>query len=161
MGTAYHKLNNDTNTGNAWGDWDPEKFTVEDSAFGFIVMENGATIILQSSWALNTSHSCEAKFALCGTKGGSEMYDGDLVLNTVKHGKQVDIIPKLDAKGVAFYDGKKEKPADKEARAFYESLDKGTDARCTPEQALVVSQILEGIYISAKTGQPYYFNEEK
>ncbi len=161
VGTAYHKLNNDTQTGNAWGDWDPEKFTVEDSAFGFIVMENGATIILQSSWALNTSHSCEAKFALCGTKGGSEMYDGELVLNTVKHGKQVDITPRLDAKGVAFYDGKKEKPADKEARLFYEALDNGTDARCKPEQALVVSQILEGIYISAKTGQPYYFNEEK
>ena len=41
-------------TGNAWGDWDPKEFTVEDSAFGFITMENGATIVLESSWALNT-----------------------------------------------------------------------------------------------------------
>ena len=31
VGTAYHKLNNDTRTGNAWGDWDPDKFTVERS----------------------------------------------------------------------------------------------------------------------------------
>ena len=51
---AYHKLNGQTATGNAWGDWDPAKFTVEDSAFGFIVMENGATIVLESAWALNT-----------------------------------------------------------------------------------------------------------
>ena len=28
------------NTGNSWGDWDPEKFTVEDSCFGFVVMED-------------------------------------------------------------------------------------------------------------------------
>ncbi|MDD7772823.1 MAG: Gfo/Idh/MocA family oxidoreductase, partial [Eubacteriales bacterium] len=32
VGTTYHKLNNDTETGNAWGDWDPAKFTVEDCA---------------------------------------------------------------------------------------------------------------------------------
>ena len=53
VGTAFHKLNRDTNQGNAWGNWDPEKFTVEDSAFGFVVMENGATINLESSWAIN------------------------------------------------------------------------------------------------------------
>ena len=42
---SIHKLNDQTRTPrNAWGDWDPEKFTVEDSAFGFVVMENGATI---------------------------------------------------------------------------------------------------------------------
>ena len=34
LGQTFHKLNKDTNQGNAWGDWDPEKFTVEDSAFG-------------------------------------------------------------------------------------------------------------------------------
>ena len=54
VGTTYHKLNKDTNQGNAWGAWDPEKFTVEDSAFGFVVMENGATVQVNSAWALNT-----------------------------------------------------------------------------------------------------------
>ena len=160
VGTTYHKLNNDTNTGNAWGDWKPEEFTVEDSAFGFIVMENGATIILQSSWALNTHKSCEAKFAVCGTKGGADMYDG-LVLNTIKHGKQVNIHPQLDSKGVAFYDGKGMKPAEAEARCFYNAIENGTKPITLPEQALVVSEILEGIYVSAKTGKPYYFGEEK
>ena len=53
VGTTYHALNNQTNQGNAWGNWDPEKFTVEDCAFGFVVMENGATIILESSWHTN------------------------------------------------------------------------------------------------------------
>ncbi len=44
LGQTFHKLNKDTNQGNAWGNWDPEKFTVEDSAFGMVVMENGASI---------------------------------------------------------------------------------------------------------------------
>ena len=54
---------------------------------------------------------------------------------------------------------KAEKPAEIEARQFYEALEKGTAPCVTPEQAYVVSQILEGIYISAKTGEPYYFNK--
>ena len=37
-----------------------KEFTVEDSAFGFVVMENGATIIQESSWALNTLQEGEA-----------------------------------------------------------------------------------------------------
>lgn len=158
VGTAYHKLNQQTNTANAWGDWNPEKFTVEDSAFGFIVMENGATITLEASWALNTHESCEASFAVCGTQGGADMRGG-LTLNTVRHGKQVNIQPLLDAKGVAFYDSKTEKPSEIETRQFYEALEKGTSPCVTPEQAYVVSQILEGIYTSAKTGEPYYFNK--
>ena len=32
-----------------------------------------------------------------------------------------------------------------------------TDPVVLPEQALVVTQILEAIYTSAKTGQPVYF----
>lgn len=43
MGSTFKKLGDQTETANAWGDWDPKKFTVEDSAFGFIVMKNGAT----------------------------------------------------------------------------------------------------------------------
>lgn len=30
-GSTYRKLADQTQTGNAWGDWDPKKFTVEDS----------------------------------------------------------------------------------------------------------------------------------
>ena len=43
VGTTYKKLNDQTDTANAFGEWDPKEFTVEDSAFGFVVMENGAT----------------------------------------------------------------------------------------------------------------------
>ena len=66
-GSVYRKLADQTETANAFGDWDPEKFTVEDSAFGFIKMKNGATIVLESSWALNIADPQEASTVLCGT----------------------------------------------------------------------------------------------
>ena len=37
LGTSYHELSQKENAANAWGPWDPSKFTVEDSAFGMIV----------------------------------------------------------------------------------------------------------------------------
>lgn len=73
MGSTYRKLADTENAANAWGSWDPKKFTVEDSAFGYIKMKNGATIMLEASWALNTLLAHEAKTILCGTKGGADM----------------------------------------------------------------------------------------
>lgn len=152
MGTTYHKLNDQTNTANAWGDWDPELFTVEDSAFGFIVMENGATIILESSWALNTLDVGEAKTTLCGTKAGADMRDG-VRINGVELGKMYTKQPDLGAGGVAFYDGSTERPQDKEIRTWIEAVINDTEPVVKAEQALVVTEILEAIYESAKTGK--------
>ena len=88
MGSVYKKLGDQTETANAWGDWNPEEYTVEDSAFGFIKMKNGATIVLESAWALNTLDVDEAKTSLCGTKAGADMKDG-LRINRVKYNKQM------------------------------------------------------------------------
>ena len=156
-GSTYRKLADQTQTGNAWGDWDPKKFTVEDSAFGFIKMKNGATIVLEASWALNSLDVDEAKTSLCGTKAGADMKDG-LRINRVHHGRQCVEKPNLDAGGVAFYDGTEEKPADIEAEVFYNAVTKGTPLTVEPEQALVVTQLLEAIYESAKTGKTIYFD---
>lgn len=92
VGKTYHKLNKQKNTGNAWGDWDTEKFTAEDSAFGFVVMKNGALINLKSSWALNMADPIEAVTTICGDKAGADMLKG-LRINTVLGGRQAMITP--------------------------------------------------------------------
>lgn len=160
VGTSYHKLNNDTESANAWGDWDPQKFTVEDSAFGFIVMENGATIMLSSSWALNTLDVEEAATVLCGTKGGADMHDG-LRLNGVKYNKQYVEKPDLSGGGVAFYSGSGMSMQLFEQKVFFEALAGEGKLTVLPEQALVVTKILEAIYESARSGKPVYFNNEE
>ena len=156
LGTAFHKLSHKENAANAWGSWDPAKFTVEDSAFGMITMQNGATIVLESSWAINMLATGEAKTTLCGTEGGADMQDG-LRLNGEKHSRLYMNQIQLDAKGVDFYDGKKESPADLEARLWLEAIEKDIDPVVTPEQACVVSEILEAIYESSRTGKAVYF----
>ncbi|HKM42961.1 MAG TPA: Gfo/Idh/MocA family oxidoreductase [Limnochordia bacterium] len=158
VGTVYHKLNKRENAANAWGPWDPEKFQVEDSAFGFIVMENGATIILESSWALNTLFTGEARTVLHGTEGGADMEDG-LRINGEEFGRLYTKKPVLDAGGVAFYDGETESEAECEARLWIESVVKDTQPLVLPEQAVIVTEILEAIYRSAASGEPVYFRD--
>ena len=157
VGKTYHKLADKENAANAWGPWDPKKFTVEDSAFGFITMKNGATIILESSWALNTLDVGEAITTLCGTEGGADMKDG-LRINGEKFGRTFETKPDLKAGGVAFYDGVKMEPHDIEAAKFYQAIADGADPVVLPEQAYVVTQILEAIYTSSRTGKPVCFD---
>ncbi|MCA0758104.1 Gfo/Idh/MocA family oxidoreductase [Paenibacillus sp. N4] len=155
LGTSYHKLSQRENAANAWGPWDPAKFTVEDSAFGMIVMENGATIMLESSWALNTLEVDEAKCTLSGTEGGADMKEG-LRINGEQHSRLFTKHVDLKAGGVAFYDGKSERDSDLEMRLWIKAIDEDTEPVVTPEQAYVVSQILEAIYESARTGEAVY-----
>ncbi len=159
VGTAYHKLNGQRDTANPWGDWDPGQFTMEDSAFGFIVMENGATIMLSSSWALNTLEVEEACTVLCGTRGGADMHDG-LRINGVKHGRQYVEKPALTPGSVDFYDGAGDSPKMLEQRAFIDAIHGKNPPVVKPEQALVVTRILEAIYESARTGRPVYFSRQ-
>ena len=157
VGSVYKKLGDQRESGNAWGDWDPEEFTVEDSAFGYIVMKDGATIVLESSWALNSLDVDEAKTSLCGTKAGADM-KGGLRINKVQYGKQVVENVNLEAGGVAFFDGGAAEPQDIEARMWIDAVKNDTDVVVKPEQAIVVTKILEAIYQSAREGKPVFFD---
>lgn len=155
-GSVYRKLADKKNAANAWGPWDPKKFTVEDSAFGFIKMENGATILLESSWALNTLDVDEAKCTLCGTEGGADM-KGGLRLNGEQFSRLWETKVELGAGGAAFYEGASEKPEDFEARQWIEAVVRDKQPTVLPEQACVVSEILEAIYTSSKSGKTVTF----
>lgn len=119
-------------------------------------MDNGATIILESSWALNTLEIGEARTTLCGTKAGADMADG-LRINKAEYGSLTVTKPELSSGGVAFYEGKSADPADIEARQWIDAVLNDTEPLVKPEQALVVTQILEAIYESAKTGKQIDF----
>ena len=60
--------------------------------------------------------------------------------------------------GVAYFDPKGVDIAYEEAKSWIEAVRNDTDPVVLPEQALVVSEILEAIYESAKTGQPVTFD---
>ncbi|MBU3201060.1 Gfo/Idh/MocA family oxidoreductase [Clostridium estertheticum] len=158
VGNVYHKLSKKENAANACGPWEPSKFTVEDSAFGFITMDNGATIVVESSWALNSLEVGEAQTSLCGTEGGADMKDG-LRINGENLGRLYETKVDFGSNGVAFNEGFSEDPADAEARSWIDCILYDKEPIVKPEQALVVTEILEAIYESSKIGEPVYFNK--
>jgi predicted dehydrogenase len=151
-GSVYRKLADRENAANAFGPWNPQEYTVEDSAFGYIELEGGATIFLESSWALNTRETGEAICSLFGTEGGADMRGG-LHLNGEKNSRLYDTKVDLSAGGVAFYEGASNVPEHIEAQKWIDAIRNDTDPVVTPEQACVVSEILEAIYTSSRTGE--------
>jgi predicted dehydrogenase len=161
VGVTYRKLADHAGSANPWGPWDPKKFTVEDSAFGMVKFANGATVFLESSWALNVRKSGEAICTLCGTEGGADMWDG-LNINGEKFGRLYLEKVQLDAGGVDFYSGAGDNASDNEENSWYNAIIHDTDPVVLPEQALVVTEILEAIYQShALGGKPIYFDAKK
>jgi predicted dehydrogenase len=157
VGTRYKKVEN-ADCGNPWGGWSAdENTTLEDAAFGFIVMKNGATITLDATWALNTCEPIsEGSCELCGSKAGARIRNG-VVINKCELNRQLEITPNMKSGGVAFYEGLEMTPSVAEQLAWLDAIEKDADPVVTPEQACVVSEILEAIYTSAKTGKPVYF----
>ena len=158
VGSVFKKLGGQKECGNMWGDWDAEKITVEDSAFGYIVMQNGAAISLESAWALNTLDVIEAKTTLCGTKAGADMRDG-LRINRVKYNKWTTEQVDIDSANIPYRGAKPEKASDTEARLWLDAIANDKEVVVKPEQAIVVTRILDAIYRSGKTGQPVFFDE--
>lgn len=145
---------------NDFGPWNPAKYELEDSAFGFVRMKNGALINIRCSWAMNlTPH--EGMVRLCGTKGGIDTYNG-VVANHVIAGRQID--SKIATRGFrrpvpGLIDrNPMEMPQEAEARIWVDALCGQGELFVTPEQALTVTRILDAIYTSAASGKTVYFD---
>lgn len=165
-GSVFEKLGHmkEASVGNMFGPWDPEKYEVEDSAFGFIKMKNGATIFLESAWAINMKESREASCTLCGTKAGAEIIGGmskaegeyDLVFNKTDYGQLTE--ETLSAGGtIAFFEGSSDKPEEVECKQWLEAILNDSEPLVKPEQAFTVTKILDNIYKSAAQGKEIKF----
>jgi predicted dehydrogenase len=157
LGKTHKKLEH-PEAGNIWGDDGVSTTPLEEAACAMIVMKNGATIMLETSWALSISDPVpEGSCVLCGTKAGISLKGKKLVVNKVDMNRMMDTTVDTSVGGVAFYDGNSTTPADLEARQWIEAVVNDTAPCVLPQQAYVVSQILEAIYESSKTGKPVFF----
>lgn len=163
-GSVFHKLGNDPKApeGNLFGPWDPKTYEVEDSAMGFIKMKNGALINLEAAWAINLLESREASTTLAGTRAGAEIRSGmsypknELVYN---FGKNNQLMEQTISGGgsVAYFEGGASQPGVLEARQWLKSIINNTQALVQPQQAYVVTQVLEAIYTSAEQNKTIVF----
>lgn len=149
--------------GNLMGPWNPDEFEVEDAAFGFVTMKNGALITIDASWIINhTEERCASSY-LCGTRAGAELTglagpnDEKLYLNKVMGGKQVLIEANTAAGGVDLFPGKDVKSYDVECKVWLDAIEGKGELVVKPEQAFVVTKILDAVYESARSGKQVVF----
>ena len=157
-GSVYRKLADTAMNSNEWGIWKPEEFEVEDSAMGWVRFKNGATMVVEASWLLN--YTGEANITLCGTKGGVEFRGDSVRINGEKDGALYinDIVPNSTSRDL--FHGQTLSCDEYEAKQWIYSVVNNVPPITKPEQACVVSRIIEAIYESAKNGgKPIYFND--
>ncbi len=148
--------------GNSFGPWDPSKYELEDSAFGFVRMKNGALINIRCSWAMNIIAD-DGMVRLCGTKGGIGTVGMDLVANHVVADRCID--SKIATRRMSFMPrntidrNPQLSPNEAEAKIWVDALYGEGDLFVTPEQALTVTKILDAIYKSAASGKTIYFED--
>jgi len=169
LGSTFDKIAKIGSPANIMGPWDPEKYEVEDSAFGLVKFKNGATVMVEASWAINMIVSNEAMTMLCGTKAGADMFPpkGPIVrtadfqsaasyhvrVNGERNGK---LYIQNYSMGASFIgDGSKAENfagGIKEMRTWTNSIRGEGELVVKPEQAYMVTCILESIYKSAARG---------
>lgn len=126
----------------AWGEWDRERFTVEDFASGFIHFANGATMVLESSWLQHQRMSEDFSAHLFGKKASVHWPSKEYA--TVINGTLVDgTLQDIPAK-----------PShQEEIIAFADAIRTGKPSPVPVEQTLKVIAILEAIVESGRTGK--------
>ena len=167
MGSVYEKLGHlpEATEGNMFGPWDPETYEVEGSAFGYVKMANGATIFLESSWALNILESKEASTTLCGTKSGAQINSGmsfgtnELIFNKTHNGMLTEE-RNSPSGNIAYFEGGASAPETLEAGQWLDAVANDKEPLVKPEQAFVVTKILDSIYKSAREGKEVVLKEE-
>ena len=173
LGSTYNKIGKMGSPANGMGAWNPDEYEVEDSAFGMVKFKNGATVVLEASWAINMIVGNEAMTMLCGTKAGADMFPaaGPILrvadfqsaeslhvrVNGENNGK---LYIQNYAMGAQFIgSGGKEDFAGGtlEMQTWLDAIRHNTDVVVKPEQAYTVTCILEAIYQSAATGELVHF----
>lgn len=143
---------------NMSGPWDPNRFDVEDTAVAMLTMENGLTVNIEVAWVINMIQEAPAIIAsLAGTKGGVDMVGPGMNaarVNLVYGGKTSTLVPDLSGPMVAPFGPT---GADYEMIHWIDAILNDKEPAVKAEEAAIVTQVIEGIYRSAETGQAVYF----
>jgi predicted dehydrogenase len=124
-------------------------FDVEDLAAGFIKFENGASMVVEASWAANIAEREQMETRLYGTKGG-------LIQRNVEETYKFEAEIFLEREG-AHFDMKLHAPLLPVHSSMYHFVDCILNDRrhtATGEEGLLVMEILDSLYASAASGNP-------
>ena len=144
VGSAHCKFGTREDVSNRFGAWNSKEFNVEDFAVAMIQLENGATLNLECSWALNIAQDLQS-IVLCGDEGGAELSplkvfkdDGHMLIDWEPQGLTDTSYVNMHAKSI---------------ENFINAIHGEGEICVTPEQGLYVAQIVDAIYRSGESGK--------
>lgn len=143
MGATYDPI------ARALADKAGKTFDVEDLATAFIRFENGATLALEASWAANIAEADLMETRLLGTRAG-------LLQKNLNEGYTFDAHIFTELNGAPF-DLHLHQAATPAPSAMHDYADAILNDRPHPapgEEGLIVMELLDAIYESARTGAP-------
>ncbi len=141
-GVTYQKFGTRPDVVGFMGQWDYKNFTVEDMAAALIRFDNGATVVLESSFVANLKEEINGT-TLLGTEGGAQT--NPLSITQERHGSVFSYEPKIPSSKINTHHA--------EMKAFVECIRDNKEPLVTGEHGLMVAQIMDAIYRSAEEGR--------
>ncbi|MGN8646612.1 Gfo/Idh/MocA family protein [Gracilibacillus sp. HCP3S3_G5_1] len=130
-----------------FGKWDPQKYEVEDSLFGFIELENGGLIQVETSFALHIKPEKVLNIEFSGSKSGASLYP--LEIYTDEKGKLISL-----------YDREVTNERDTATKSIETFIDHcqgyHSPLIANGEQGYFIQTLIEALYQAAETGESVY-----
>ncbi|HSI73744.1 MAG TPA: Gfo/Idh/MocA family oxidoreductase [Fimbriimonas sp.] len=145
-GKTWQTLGKNAELWNAWGDYDRNKFTVEDFAVGLIKFDDDSVVCLESSFMGNLEGD-PYRTQLFGTKAGAMVDPGKNTLEIyTEQNKQLfnmtpSNIPNVESAHTA------------EVQAFVDAILNDKASPVPGENGLILNAIFDALYKSSETGQ--------
>lgn len=137
----FQKIGTQKSNG-SFGEWDPEKYEVEDSLFGFIEFEGGNLLQIETSFALNIKEDSIMNATFYGDQAGATLFPAHIY--TDENGK----LKTLYQKGQADPDCQQ-----KSMQAFVDKCSGKDTMIADGEQGYIIQRIVEALYESAEKGE--------
>ncbi|HVL38961.1 MAG TPA: Gfo/Idh/MocA family oxidoreductase [Fimbriimonadaceae bacterium] len=146
-GKTWNTLGKNPDLWNAWGDYDRSKFTVEDFAVGLIKFDNGAVVVLESSFMANLDGD-PFQAQLFGTRAGAQIkgWGEDAIEIYTEQNRQLFNMKPKNVPNV-------ESTHVDEVKAFVDAILTGKPSPVPGENGLVLNAIFDALYKSSESGR--------
>lgn len=142
MGVTHTKLGTQPPGPAPWGPWDHTRYDVEDVCNALITFENGASLMVETSFILNTEKMDDNAQYLYGTKAGLRL--SPFAVFREEHGTLVNATTPWQPRVPSYH---------AVVANFVRAVRGEEPVLCTPEEAVTVQTVIEGIYRSAELGR--------
>lgn len=129
-----------------FGSWNPTKYTVEDALFGFIELENGGLIELDTSFALHIKPESVLNVDFFGDLAGGSLYPAEIYTDNAGEFQLLEQLGALE-----------ENKHENSMKAFVDSvLGLSNEQLAGAEQGYRIQKIVESLYESAEKGESVF-----